>query len=115
MIYPAYMVLALCFAATAGGFVLGYFLHDRISIWVRSHRMSSSTRPTKPRPPGRYVRQQLQEIDVHAGAADRRLEQLSETSIDAARAQGLIRLIQLGIARVLGMGVDDEDTSNGGH
>jgi hypothetical protein len=76
--------------------------------------MSSSTRPTKPRPVGRHVRQQLQEVEFDLGAADRHLEPLADSEIGAARAQGLIAKALVKVARILGLGVDDyENGANG--
>jgi hypothetical protein len=113
MLTPAYMVLALCLTATGGGFALGYFLHDRISIWVRSHRMSN-TRPTKPRAPGRHVRNQLQEIEMDLGAADRYLEPYADKELGVARGQSMIGKALVKVARLLGMGTDDSDNGHEG-
>ena len=76
--------------------------------------MSSNTRPTKPRPVGRHVRKELQEIELDLGAADRHLERLAETEIGAARAQSFIGKALVKVARILGLGVDDEN-GNGDH
>lgn len=70
------------------------------------------SKPNGPRPPGRHVRQQLQDIEVDAGAIDRKLERLAQSELDASHSQGLARRIQLACARLLGLGVDDE---NGDH
>jgi glucose-6-phosphate-specific signal transduction histidine kinase len=75
--------------------------------------MSSNTRPTKPRAPGRHVRQQIQDIEIDAGAIDRKLDRLAQTDIEASQAQGLARRILVATARLLGMGVDDDNGSNG--
>ena len=72
----------------------------------------SNTRPTKPRAPGRHVRQQLQEIEIDLGRADRYLESIADKEHAAARAQGIIGWASAKVARLLGMGVDDSE-SNG--
>lgn len=109
-----FLIVSYGITAAALGYAIGT-QHARILRWFEKWSNTMPSKPNGPRPPGRYVRQQLQEIDIHAGAADRRLEGLAETNIDAARAQGLLRLIQVGVARLLGMGVDDEDNGNGTH
>lgn len=71
------------------------------------------TNPTKPRPPSRHVRQQIQEIEMDAGAIDRKLERLAQTDLDASQSQGLARRILIAAARLLGMGIDDTENGNG--
>lgn len=71
------------------------------------------TNPTKPRAPSRHVRQQIQEIEMDAGAIDRKLERLAQTDLEASQSQGLARRILVAAARLLGMGVDDGDNGNG--
>jgi hypothetical protein len=75
----------------------------------------SNTRPTKPRAPGRHVRQQLQEIEFDLGAADRKMERLAQTELEASQSQGLVRRAALAVARLLGMGVDDSESNGNGH
>lgn len=99
-------------------FAIGYGAgsqHARLLAWVRSKNMAG--KPNGPRPPGRYVRQQLADIDLDAGAIDRKLERLAETDIAAAQSQGLARRIQTVVARLLGLGVDDGEPvpQNGEH
>ena len=79
--------------------------HSRAMRVIRSIFMP--TNPAKPRAPAPYVRQQLHDIEMDLGDADRELEPLARTELHAARAQTSIWKALRKVAGILGMGVDD--------
>src|SRR3990167_464481 len=107
MWHPAYVLLAVCLTAAAA-YGLGT-QHRALVRRFRSVLMSNHTRPQKPRPVGRHVRQQLQEVEMDLGAADRELEQLGKHELGDSRAQTFIGKALIKVARILGLGVDETE------
>lgn len=73
-----------------------------------------ATKPTKPRPLGNEAREKLGNVELHIGDADRRLEKLSQTNLDASQARTSLWQALVGIAGIFGMGRDNGDEGGNG-
>lgn len=71
------------------------------------------TRPTKPRGLGKVASDELSNVQLHIGDADRKLERLSRTDLDASNARVSLWQALVGIANIFGLGRDDSENGHG--
>ena len=111
MLDPATIFLLFFYLIGLAGAYAAGTQHKRLQEWMKGKTMPN---PKTPRGLATVARERLTDVQLHVGDADRKLEKLSASNLDASNARVSLWQALAGIAVLFGMGKDkDEDNGNG--
>lgn len=98
---------------------VGYAIGTQHAALLRLFEKWSKPMPSNPkraRGLGNEARAELTNVQMHIGDADRKLERLAKTDIDASNARVSLWQALVGIVNIFGLGRDESEGTNGnGH
>ena len=110
-----YLLIIYTLFLLAFGFAIGT-QYERILRWLQEKGKTMPSNPKEPRGLGNKARERLTDVQMHVGDADRKLEKLASSNLDASNARVSLWQALAGIAGLFGMGRDPEENGNGnGH